>query len=151
VSDEQGETGLFFSFGNKVSDGAEPTPMTDGAVDEAALEPGIVAQLRELEGSAPGLLGQLRGMFVVRTGEGLDLIEEALRNEDLAQVVHQAHALRGAALNLGAQDMARVCGTMEQDAKAGDLAGARGALDPLQRQFVRARRAIDELVSSCGS
>jgi HPt (histidine-containing phosphotransfer) domain-containing protein len=142
---------LFFRFGRKATEGTEQPKARLTPADGAVLEPGIVSQLRELERSTPGLLGQLQGLFLARTAEGVSAIEEALGNENAAGVAQQAHALKGAALNLGARDLAQVCGVMEQDANNGRLAAARAGLEPLQQEVVRARRAVDELVSSCGS
>ena len=71
--------------------------------------------------------------------EQLNTIEQAISDGDAGTVKRQAHAMKGGAANLIAIPLSEAAARLEQLADVGDLTGAPGALNALQREAVRLR------------
>ena len=61
-------------------------------------------------------------------------LRAAMAAGEVTQVMRQAHALKGASLNVGAQAMGECAAAIEAAARAGDLALAHRAARPLDAQ-----------------
>ncbi|MCM2256844.1 MAG: response regulator [Vicinamibacteria bacterium] len=105
------------------------------------------AQLDDLGGD--GFAADLADRFLQDLPARLARIEELAAGADVAGLGHAAHALRGAAGNLGGHDLAAACSTVEQAARhqAVDLAG----LKRLQAEAVRLRKEIEQQVAGRGA
>jgi HPt (histidine-containing phosphotransfer) domain-containing protein len=69
----------------------------------------------------------------------------ALSTGNLAQVVREAHALRGASLNVGATAMGQCAGAIEAAARAGDLALVNQAALKLDAEAAALRAELDRM------
>jgi len=74
----------------------------------------------------------------------IELLKGMFEAEDAAGSGRQAHSIKGAAANAGAEELRKVAYEMEKAADAGDLALASGHMAELQAQFIRFRDAVRE-------
>lgn len=112
----------------------------DEAVDQEALK-----KLRQALGDA---IGNAVQPFLEDTPPLLNELERALREGDAECARQQAHALRGSAGNMGALALAAQAHTLEEQALAGDHAGALAALPALRREFAAVRNILSKELRS---
>ena len=75
--------------------------------------------------------------FVSGLPEQLEALETAVTGGDGESIAHQAHTMKGASANLGANDMAAAALKLEQMGKESNLNGAREAIDALGKELQR--------------
>jgi signal transduction histidine kinase/CheY-like chemotaxis protein len=104
---------------------AAPAPRCPEPIDETkrVLEPGAIERLREL-------------------ADNPKCRSEAIREEDLAVVAFQAHALAGASGSIGAAQLLSVCRKLEACAKQRDIKATRSVLSGLGQASADARAAL---------
>jgi two-component system, sensor histidine kinase and response regulator len=107
------------------------------------LDATVVDRLTRLgEEVGEDLMGQLGTLFMVKAGPRVVELRAALSAGDAAAVVRSAHTLRGSSANLGATDLACLCGTLETDAAADDLGGGGALLEAIEEELGRVRSAL---------
>jgi two-component system, OmpR family, response regulator MtrA len=108
----------------------------------------VVAELRELMGQmGTQPLHHLNDVFVQSSQNHLQGMRTALEGGNAEDLGREAHRLRGASGSLGAQRMARVCATIEEQARAGDLVPVDGLLRQLDREMADFQQAIVPLLA----
>lgn len=117
-----------------------PADPTDGG---ETLDLIILRQLTELEATGPGLIAKLFGNFTDRTPKLIAVIASAVAAGDAIAVREHAHALKGSSLNIGAMQLASLCGRLERQAKLGSLQGAEELIDRLTDEFERVRETME--------
>ena len=131
------------------TDGAKAsTPAEHGAApEEPALDHSVLEHLRSLQGEdEPHLLKELVEMFLEDTEDRLEKLREAVREEDLESLRHEAHSLRGSSANMGAPTMARISRELEQAGDSGNLGEASELLGTLEQEFGRVRPAMQTVL-----
>jgi two-component system, sensor histidine kinase and response regulator len=115
---------------------AHPTPDASDALDEAAFDGAMLANLRKLE-TATGkmIVAKLTELFSRNTPSRLASIRSAIAANEAERVNQEAHALKGSCLNLGARRMARFCADLEAQGQAGDLTGAASLLALVEAEY----------------
>jgi CheY-like chemotaxis protein len=108
----------------------------------AALDPAVVARLRDLEGDAPGLLARVAADYAAGSARRLDEIARAAAAGEQDALARAAHALRGASASAGA---ARAAACADAVARA---AGDASAVARLRVEVARAAAALAELAAS---
>ncbi|MCB9506185.1 MAG: response regulator [Myxococcales bacterium] len=93
------------------------------------------------------VVGDLVRSFGVSASELVARAERAAASEDLTELEHAAHKLRGAAANIGALHLAVLCEPIEAGARDGRLPDA-AAISALGSACVEARAALDVWLSS---
>ena len=73
-------------------------------------------------------VAEIVAMFKTDTARRLLLLREALARLDGAQVKHQAHTIKGSAIQVGATSLAAICQQIETEART------QSALEELARQ-----------------
>ncbi|WP_369069136.1 hybrid sensor histidine kinase/response regulator [Kineococcus terrestris] len=132
-----------------------PVPTADPTADPTAapapwppLEVSVRARLEDLGGVATAqdreLFAGLLTSFADRAPAALAQLREAVLAGDPAAVAVHAHALKGSAANLGAEELAQACAQLEDTARGGGSAGA-GQLDELDDLTGRACAAVRAL------
>lgn len=107
------------------------------------LNPEAVASLREL---GEDFLADLVRTFLEASRDGIARMRRALEAADGPEIREAAHSLRGACLVQGAREMAELSRELERQGDGGDLAGAAGSLDALERSFLRTEEALSRLL-----
>ncbi|HXH41690.1 MAG TPA: Hpt domain-containing protein [Thermoanaerobaculia bacterium] len=104
-------------------------PLEAGSL--SPLDHAAIAELISLDESLPGFVRELIDIYYVEGRKRLQLLDEAATSHDLGSAASAAHALRGCSANIGAIDVARSCGALEEAARAGariDLENAVAAI-----------------------
>ena len=113
-------------------------PQLENVVDRSVLD-----RLRELEqAGTPGLIAQLKTLFVEDTPRQLAELRAYAREGDCAGIAKVAHMLKGSAGNLGAHEMVRVCAELQSRAEQRDVDAVPSRVDHLEHQFAAVRGAI---------
>jgi CheY-like chemotaxis protein len=123
--------------------------LAGGEADEV-LDPMILAGLRLLrQAGRPDPVAQLIALFLEEAPERLAAINQAVRANDMwsmSKIVAAATSLKGSSSNIGARDLARLCGEIE-------LAGRDGAMDEVGQlagqagqELERVRQALARVV-----
>lgn len=109
----------------------------------SCLDPAVIAGLRDLrEPNEPDSLTELAELFIKDGRTRLSRLERALADKDAAAAAANAHTLKGSANNLGARQMAALCGSLEMAAKSLDLGEAANILLELKGEFQRVEQAL---------
>ncbi|MCH5670783.1 response regulator [Streptomyces gilvus] len=119
------------------------------APPEEDLYTSIEQRLNELRGGGTeaenGLVARLVDHFLARAPEMVGGLFHALDRHDTQQIADQAHSLRGAAGNIGAQCLADCCRELEEQARAGDPASLADTAPRLQEALDRTCRTLETL------
>ncbi|HYJ46708.1 MAG TPA: response regulator, partial [Pyrinomonadaceae bacterium] len=110
------------------------------------LEPEALDNLRSLGGGNQSFLCELIDLFLLESIQRLAEMREALTNGNFKAISHLAHTQRGACLNFGAREMARLCATLENisdSAKKAEPDEIRELVALIESEFFQVRRALD--------
>jgi PAS domain S-box-containing protein len=88
------------------------------------------------------IVRQITGAFLGDIPRQLDALQACLSKGDLSGAEYQSHAIKGAAGNVGAADMAVIASDMEMAGKAGDIELLKKRLGDLCVAFQRVKQAM---------
>ena len=112
--------------------------------EEPAIDPESIAELRGLpDEDGEDLFQRLVGMFVEDGPQAMAGLRDALARDDAKAVVRIAHTVKGGSAYFGAKQFQTLCNTMEQAAKAGDLAPVGDLLTSAERELQRVLAALE--------
>jgi HPt (histidine-containing phosphotransfer) domain-containing protein len=106
------------------------------------LDPAVIGELRELMAED---FAALIDAFLADSQLQLGAIAEAAASGDADRVRREAHSLKGACVNLGANDLAQLCGRTEALGRSGDCAAARTMLPALRFELDAVRAALEQV------
>ncbi|MGE0174127.1 MAG: Hpt domain-containing protein [Oligoflexales bacterium] len=78
------------------------------------LDGSTVDYLRELRQTDPDIIDDLVGLFLHNAEQAINNIGDCIRNRSWVDAKHYIHKLKGSSLALGAQDIAKICESLEQ-------------------------------------
>ena len=118
------------------------------AAEESAdpIDHSQIAVLRSLDDGDGTLLVQIIEQFVAEAARACDDLASALSRGDLRSVERTAHTIKGASANVGATDLAGLCGAIEMHARQSDLDGAGDLMRRFDSEFARALEALSQLM-----
>jgi len=114
-----------------------PTDSLDGVLDSKRLQ-----ELDEL--GDPSLVVELFQMFQQDVPQQLGALRDAIASQDAPAVQLIAHTIKGGSRNIGAQQLAAYCQTLETSAKAGNLATAYELLQSIENEISRVQQVIEQ-------
>jgi PAS domain S-box-containing protein len=124
-------------------DESEPSDPGEPLRARPVLDAKVVDRLTRMgEATDEDLMGQLATLFLTDSDTRVVELRKAVAGDDAASVVESAHTLRGASAILGATELARLCGTMETNGAAGNLAGGSVLLEAVEAELGRVRSAL---------
>jgi HPt (histidine-containing phosphotransfer) domain-containing protein len=92
--------------------------------------------------------GRVVQIFLSNTPRQIDELRAALDHDDFATAAQSAHAIKGAAANVGAYRLMLAARELEHAARAGQRAGALAALRALDRLFGATEAELHGVVKS---
>ena len=104
--------------------------------------------LNEITGGDAEFIAELLGDFVSQTPALIEQITTALAQGDAATVGKVAHALKGSARAVGADEFAAIAFELEQAGKQGNLTDAPNALHRLQTYWQSLEAYLQEQVAA---
>lgn len=105
-------------------------------MDGPTLDEAVLARLRALnEEGEPDLVEEVLGLFLDDAPPRVEELVNAVAAGDAGQAARAAHALKGAAGNIGAGRVQAAAHRIEAAAKGGDLEEAAAALTLLRAEF----------------
>ena len=78
---------------------------------------------------------ELIDLFVDTGANDFKNIQEGMANSDLDQVMRSAHTIKGAAANLGLDEVSKTAGVIEKNAGENVAEGLEPVIDTLKTQF----------------
>jgi signal transduction histidine kinase/DNA-binding response OmpR family regulator len=133
----------------EASAGLAPADSAPRPADSAAPEPRLMdferlAQFKEFDDAELSMTHEVIALFIADASRRLEAIEHGILADDAAALAWAAHALVGAAGNVGAVAMQTVCGELELAAKTGRVpANAARQLERLQAYWAKTSVALD--------
>ena len=99
-------------------------------------------EIGEYDDERGSMIRKVVGSFVSGGKARTEAIKRAAARRDSAALVSAAHALRGAALNVGASAVAAACGSVENWVREGRTAGLVPLVTALTAQFSEAAQLL---------
>jgi CheY-like chemotaxis protein/HPt (histidine-containing phosphotransfer) domain-containing protein len=126
--------------------GKSPNPKESDVYDSDrnALDPEVIASLRDLGGDDPSIFNELVALFLEDTPPRIRELEEALTSGSTQRLEAAAHALKSSAGNLGAYVLSMLFREIEACGRAKDLESAAPLVARSQREFRRVEEALRE-------
>jgi PAS domain S-box-containing protein len=109
------------------------------------LDPEVVANLREWEREGYLSLAEFALAFAEDGSQRLAALRRAAAEGEGNRVKQEAHTLKGAGRELGAQRLAGLCQQVEEGVAAGAMAELAGLLDEVEAELGRVHRVLEEL------
>jgi two-component system, sensor histidine kinase and response regulator len=103
----------------------------------------MLRQLQRPDG--PDRVGQIVARFLTETAERVDTIRDAVRTDDPRLLEQAAHALKGIAGTVGANEVRDLGWELEQLGRTGTTVGAADLVDKLQTAVTAARPVFENL------
>ena len=91
-------------------------------------------------------MAQLITLFLAESDVSIVAMREAVAGRDAVAVQRSAHALSGASANLGATELARLCGILASDGAIDDLERSPERFDAIEAELERVRAALHEWI-----
>jgi HPt (histidine-containing phosphotransfer) domain-containing protein len=88
---------------------------------------------------------EIIGLFFEDAAERLSLLIKAVDGGDAATLEREAHALKGAGRNLGAERFGELALSLEMKAKSGSLQGAQEILAELETEFKHVQHVLEQV------
>jgi PAS domain S-box-containing protein len=95
----------------------------------------------------PAELGGLLGRISAHAPGHVEAIMQAIATDDAVRLREQAHQLKGVAANLGARDLADLCGRLEEHGRDGDVEAAVETVAELRPRSRELLAAVGDLLS----
>ncbi len=108
------------------------------------LDPARLEEFREFDDEDLAMTKEVVALFVSDAPRRLDAIEEAVVAGDASALATAAHALKGAASNVGATAMQQEAAHLESEASGGSVTGAAARLTHLRDLWSRTRAKLAE-------
>jgi signal transduction histidine kinase/CheY-like chemotaxis protein/HPt (histidine-containing phosphotransfer) domain-containing protein len=121
---------------------AEPPSDTPSLLDPSYLE--SLRRLGELTGKP--LVREIVESYLAETPRRLERIREALRREDIQELVLVAHSLKGSSAQLGVNRVAAASAELEEKGRNAELGDAAPLLAELEREVARVALLLRERV-----
>jgi CheY-like chemotaxis protein/anti-sigma regulatory factor (Ser/Thr protein kinase) len=126
------------------------TPAAGAGRPNVALDPSVIAMLRELEQGQPGLLARMVGLYLRDARTQLAALRQAAEYGDAHELEEAAHSLKGGSAQIGATAMVALCRDLETAAQAADSSRVVALVATLERAFDQVWAALAALPEAAG-
>ena len=108
------------------------------------LEAEALERLEDLESSRPGFFVEILDLFHTDIEVSLPKLLTAMRASNAELVWQTAHHIKGSCVVVGTARMKTVCDWLEEQGRSGTLDRAQDAIEILQREYEKARAALEK-------
>jgi HPt (histidine-containing phosphotransfer) domain-containing protein len=119
--------------------GAKPPPSAP------AVAPIDVSVLAEISSGDPVVARDILERFRLYNAEDASLLMDAVENEDLREVNHASHRIKGASKTIGAMSLAAVCERLERASRANDWPTVAAYIKDFSRELARVNAYVGSL------
>ncbi|MBX3586039.1 MAG: response regulator [Ramlibacter sp.] len=123
---------------------AAPGPADSSLRIEELMDFGRLNEFREFDDATHSMTREVVGLFLADAPRRVRAIEEAFAAGDAEALSRAAHALKGAASNIGAIGLQAVCAALEAGSKSGLGADAARQIASLQTLLAQTRVALSD-------
>jgi len=123
---------------------ADPTPAMDKRPENTQFPLDLDRAIQEFMGKKEILISALQ-VFVTSARSRIDTIRRAIQDTDYGAIGSEAHAIKGAAANLTADNLARLASDLEQAAEKQQPELTGNLADKLEQEFNNLARYNDRL------
>jgi signal transduction histidine kinase/response regulator RpfG family c-di-GMP phosphodiesterase len=96
--------------------------IAEPAAAQLILDMNVIGEIRDtFAGKHPNLLKELTGIFIEDSARLVEIIKQAVEEQDSEKVTRAAHSLRGISAQMGAAVLAQICDEIELKGEAHDL------------------------------
>lgn len=82
------------------------------------------------------------------TPQVIEQLDQAIKQQNAAEVRHHAHTLKGSAANVGAIELPALCIELENMGRNGELEGAEVLFSQVESSYSRLSNAVNEYINS---
>jgi PAS domain S-box-containing protein len=122
---------------------AEEPIATDG-IDGTILDD--IMEVSPSGGTA--LVRELVDLFFGEAPTRVEHMRAGIAEADPVRVMRAAHAMKGGGSNIGAVQLATLCGQLERQGKAGALEGAHAVVEAIETELERVRGALERRIAT---
>jgi HPt (histidine-containing phosphotransfer) domain-containing protein len=109
----------------------------------------IIQSLRDLaEPGEPDPLKECVDLYLADTPACLAALRSTYDSRDGAAFKRAAHTLKGSSSNLGADQLAELCGELEDMAKTGSFDGADVLISKVEVEFAEVKKSLEGLCAN---
>jgi HPt (histidine-containing phosphotransfer) domain-containing protein len=102
--------------------------------------------LQEITGGESEFEREITELFLKDTGEHLSRLKKAIDEGNATALEREAHTVKGAGSNMGADKFSELALALERKGKSGSLEGAQDMLTELEAEFRRVKDFLEEQV-----
>ena len=106
------------------------------------LDLAVLAQVEQMQGPDDSLVDRIIDLYAAHAPQALADLADACAHDVADDIARCAHALKSLSCNIGAQQVAEMCGEIEDRAHAGDIDTAADDLEGLSQRLERAIAAL---------
>lgn len=113
-----------------------------------AIDPDVIATLRELDPDDDGFFQEVVTTFLANTGPQLETLRQGWADRDARVVERTAHKLKGGCAAMGANRLSRLCAELEELARTAVLPESDASLLEILAEYDRCRAELERLRSN---
>lgn len=88
-------------------------------------------------------LKEIVEIFLENTGGDMEQLQEAVKAQDVEQIRSKSHRIKGAAANIGAEEIRQTALALEQSARNAKLKNIDSQFEQLEQQWKRFNEILD--------
>jgi PAS domain S-box-containing protein len=112
-------------------------------IESKQIEPPVnLSHIKEIVEDDPETLNELINIYLDDTAHHMAAIESAVLKKDAELIKKEAHSMKGASANIGADRMKKYCASLEKIGASGDIEPAAGILDDLKSEFKQVKKYL---------
>jgi HPt (histidine-containing phosphotransfer) domain-containing protein len=111
----------------------------------------VIIDREIFETYGPDLMQELLQTFIATVPPRLGVMKQLAAQQQAGKLSEEAHTLKGAGLNMGANQFAAICRSIEEQGRRGEVAGLDALLVELEQSYETSRRALEEILTRARS
>jgi two-component system sensor histidine kinase/response regulator len=132
------------NMATQAEDQAEDKKPADAENQQSRFDRSVIDQLRLLQTEgAPDVISTLIELYLQESPQLIQQMSNAIANSDRETLYRAAHTLKSSSGNVGARNLAELCGQLETEARGGVLDDVRSLYNGINREFDYIRNVLE--------